>query len=199
IIPFLVFALVSPFTMVGGHWTSIVYPGMIILLCHNLITNYPNPLRNLRIVLNLIVIILINVLFIGYYAFLYPIPEDLKGKAYTMNQELPQYIQDAKVTYVFSNQMGVASLVAFYGKTEIYLPKGLWRQFDIWGQPMLKKGDSILYFAFDESDAEEKLKPLFEGVKPDLQKRLFAKDSDIPLKTIVYTGKSFKEIKGQGL
>jgi 4-amino-4-deoxy-L-arabinose transferase-like glycosyltransferase len=186
IFPFFVFTLVSPITLVGGHWTSIVYPGMIILLCHNLVAACPNPLRNLRIWLNLIVIILINVLFIGYYAFLYPIPEDLKGKAYTINQELPKYIQDAKVTYVFSNQMGVASLVAFYGKTEIYLPKGLWRQFDIWGQPELKKGDSILYFAFDEPGVEKKLKPLFESVKLDPQKRLFAKDSDIAIKTKVY-------------
>lgn len=199
IIPFFVFALVSPITLVGGHWTSIVYPGMIILLCHNLITNYPNPLRNFRIIANLIVVVLINALFIGYYAFLYPIPEDLKGKAYKINYELPKYIQEAKVNYVFSNQMGVASLVAFYGRTEVYMPKGMWRQFDIWGQPELKKGDSILYFAFDETDADKRLKPLFGSVKLDPQKRLFTKDSDIPIKTKVYTGKSFKGIKGHGL
>jgi len=172
---------------------------MIILLCHKLITNYPNPLRNFRIIANLIIIILINALFIGYYSFLYPIPEDFKGKAYTINYNLPKYIQEAKVDYVFSNQMGVASLVAFYGKTEVYMPKGMWRQFDIWSQPELKKGDSILYFAFDESDAEKKLKPLFESVKLDPQKRLFTKDSDIPIKTKVYIGKHFKGRSGQAL
>ena len=199
IIPFLIFLLVSPITLVGGHWTSIVYPGMIILLCHDLVTNYPNPLRKFRIIANLIIIILINALFIGYYSFLYPIPEDFKGKAYTINYNLPKYIQEAKVDYVFSNQMGVASLVAFYGKTEVYMPKGMWRQFDIWGQPELKKGDSILYFAFDESDAEKRLKPLFGSVKLDPQNRLFTKDSDIPIKTKVYIVKYFKGRSGQAL
>ena len=82
--------------------------------------------------------------------------------------------------------MGVGSLVAFYGKTEVHLFKGLWPQFDIWGQPELKKGNNILYFAFDEKDSLEKLKPLFKSVKLDPQKRLFAKDSDIPLKVEVY-------------
>ncbi|MBU0501657.1 MAG: hypothetical protein KJ811_00225, partial [Candidatus Margulisbacteria bacterium] len=132
------------------------------------------------------IIVLINALAIGYYAFLYPIPPEFKGRAYSINHELPEYIQDSKVDYIFSNQMGVGSLVAFYGKTEVYLFKGLWPQFDIWGQPELKKSDKILYFAFAENDAPEKLRKMFRRVKKDSQKRLFAKDSDIPLKVEVY-------------
>lgn|GEM_PF-793487 len=183
---FLVFLLVSPYTQIGGHWTSMVYLGMLIVFCAKLFALTPTPWKTTRFWINLGLIILLNILAVGYYAFFYPLPADLKGKAYTLNQELPKYIRDAKVNYVFSNQMGVASLVAYYGKTEVYMPKGLWRQFDLWDQPELKKGDSILYFAFDESDTEKRLKPLFGSVKLDPQKRLFAKDSDIPLKTKVY-------------
>lgn len=180
---FLAFLLVSPFTPVGGHWTSTVYLGIIIVLCSRIIML---PISNWRIWANLLIIILINSLFIGYYAFLHPIPEDLKGKAYSMNYELEPFIKEADVDYVFSNQMGVGSLVAFYGKTKVYLPKGLWKQFDIWGQPELKPGDDIIYVAFDDKDALFKLKPLFRKVAQDKKKRLFAKDSDIPNKTEVF-------------
>ncbi|MEE8638641.1 MAG: hypothetical protein V3T21_06360, partial [Candidatus Margulisiibacteriota bacterium] len=86
----------------------------------------------------------------------------------------------------------VASLVAFYGKTEVHMPKGLWRQFDIWGQPKLKKGDSILYFAFGKPQTHEKLKLLFKQVKIDPQKRLFIKDSNISEKTQIFICKGFK-------
>jgi len=186
LVPFAVFLLVSPFTAIGGHWTSTAYLGILIFGCYKILNSLPNPLKNTGIRINLAIIILINALAIAYYAFLYPIPAEFNGKAYSINYELPQFIKDSKVDYVFSNQMGVGSLIAFYGKTEVYLFKGQWPQFDIWGRPQLKKGNSILYFAFDETDAEKKLKTNFRQVKKDSQKRLFTKDSDIPLKVEVY-------------
>lgn len=192
LVPFLAFALVSPFTLVGGHWTSIIYLGVIVLLSQKLIASPIPLLKNKWIWIDLGIIIFINALFVSYYAFLYPIPEELKGKAYSVDQELAQYVQNAKVKYVFSNQMGVASLVAFYGKTEVYMPKGLWKQFDIWGQPELEKGDSILYFAFDQPDMEKKLRPLFGKVAADPTKRLFIKDSDIAIKTTIYKCENYK-------
>jgi len=189
---FVAFLLISPFTLVGGHWTSTVYLGITILLCHKVLAAFHHPLKNIWVWINIMVIVVINVLFIGYYVFLHPVPADLLGKEYTINKELPQYIKKAKVDYVFSNQMGVASLVAFYGKTNVYMPKGLWKQFDIWGQPNIKKGDDILYFAFANEDAYKKLKPLFRRVEIDENKRLFAKDSDIPSKTKVLKCTGFK-------
>jgi 4-amino-4-deoxy-L-arabinose transferase-like glycosyltransferase len=186
---FLAFLVVSPLTLIGGHWTSIIYLGIMIVLCHQVLISAIKPFR---IAINLGIIILINVLFVGYYAFLHPVPEELKGKAYTINQELAQYLKDSKVDHVFSNQMGVASLVAFYGKTEVHMPQGRWRQFDIWGQPALKKGEDILYFSFGRPETYKKLKPLFRQVKIDPQKRLFIKDSNISEKTQIFICKGFK-------
>jgi 4-amino-4-deoxy-L-arabinose transferase-like glycosyltransferase len=185
LVPLAFFFFISPITLVGGHWTSTAYLGLIILLANRWQGLAEIKPFRWRLYANAVTIILINVLFISYYAFLYPIPAEFKGQAYTINAQLPTYIKEAKVRYVFSNQMGVASLVAFYGKTEVYMPKGQWEQFDIWGQPELKPGDNILYFVFDDQNKLAQLKPLFREVTVDGHKRLFTKDSDIPIKTQV--------------
>ncbi|MFC1568362.1 glycosyltransferase family 39 protein [Candidatus Margulisiibacteriota bacterium] len=189
---FLAFALVSPFTLVGGHWTSIAYLGMIVLISHRWLSIFPRPLRSLRLWLNLGMIVLINALFVGYYAFLFPVPAELQGRAYTINRQLKDYVQQSKVDHVFSNQMGVASLVAFYGKTEVYLPKGAWKQFDIWGRPQLKRGDNILYFVFADPEKEKKLQAVFWSVRPDKKIRLFTKDSNIPERTRIFICRGYK-------
>jgi dolichol-phosphate mannosyltransferase len=189
---FLAFLLVSPFTLVGGHWTSTAYLGLIVVICQRWLSLPPAPMRKIRFWSNIGIIVLINMLFVGYYAFLFPIPEELQGKAYTINQELEGYIKASRVDHVFSNQMGVASLVAFYGKTEVYLPEGAWKQFDIWGRPELNRGDDILYFVFADPEKERKLRAIFSTVKPDKQKRLFTKDSNIPERTRVYVCRGYR-------
>ena len=182
---FFIFLVLSPFTMIGGHWTATSYLGIIVMMAHTLISRFKNPFKNWRVSANLSVLILLNALVISYYVFLYPIPEDLRGKAYKINHQLDEYIQEKDVDYVFSNQMGVGSLAAFYGKTRVYLPEGDWRQFDIWGRPILKAGDDILYFAFDDPKMAHKLRPLFKKVEVDPQKRLFIKDLGISIRTQV--------------
>ncbi|MBN2058683.1 MAG: glycosyltransferase family 39 protein [Candidatus Saganbacteria bacterium] len=189
---FLAFLLVSPFTQVGGHWTSIVYLSLLIVLTQRWTSFYPKGLGERRLWGNLSVILLINILFISYYAFLYPIPKEFNGQAYKINRQLAQYIKEIGPDYVYSNQMGVASLVAFYGKTEVYLPQGRWPQFDIWGRPELKAGDDVLYFAFNDPEKGAWLKQRFVEVKSDRHKRLFTKDSDIPLKVEVYICRNYQ-------
>jgi dolichol-phosphate mannosyltransferase len=189
---FAAFLLVSPFTLVGGHWTSTAYPGLIVVLCQRWLSLPPSPMRKIRFWSNIGIIVLINILFVGYYAFLFPIPEELQGKAYTINQELESYIKGSRVDHVFSNQMGVASLVAFYGKTEVYLPQGAWKQFDIWGRPELKRGDDILYFVFADPEKEKQLRTAFRMVRPDEQKRIFTKDSNIPQRTRIFICRGFR-------
>lgn len=185
---FIPFLLVSPFTMIGGHWTAIAYLSLIPLIC----AQYLPYFKKSKVWLNLFVIILINILFIGYYAFLYPIPKDLAGQAYAINQKLPEYIKASKVNYVYANQMGLSSLVAFYGKANVYMPEGAWKQFDIWGRPSLKKGDSALYFVFDNPNIAQSLKSIFEKVEIDNKKRLFLKESNLPEKTQIYICRDFK-------
>ncbi len=185
---FVPFLLISPFTMVGGHWTSIAYLSLIPLIC----AQYYPQLKKPRIWINLAIIIIINILFIGYYAFLYPIPKELKGQEYAINRKLPDYIKSAKVNYVYANQMGLASLVAFYGKTDLYMPEGLWKQFDIWGRPALKKGESLLYFVFDNPQIRDRLTLIFKTVEIDNQKRLFFKESNFPEKIQIFFCRDFK-------
>lgn len=184
---FVPFLLISPFTMVGGHWTSIAYLSLIPLIC----AQYYPQLKKPRIWINLAIIIIINILFIGYYAFLYPIPKELKGQEYAINRKLPDYIKSAKVNCVYANQMGLSSLVAFYGKTDLYMPEGLWKQFDIWGRPALKKGDSLLYFVFDNPQIRNRLTLIFKTVEIDNQKRLFFKESNFPEKIQIFICRDF--------
>jgi hypothetical protein len=89
--------------------------------------------------------------------------------------------------------MGVGSLVAYYGKTMVYLPQHAWPQFDVWGRPRLKQGDNILYFVFDDQGKAAKLKGMFQSVNFDPRPRLFAKDSDIPLKTQALLCRGYKK------
>lgn len=187
---FLAFLLVSPFTMVGGHWTTICYLGVTIILAQRILS-FPSPFKRFGFWFNLIIIILINALAVTYYGFILHIPEEIKKTAYTINQQLPQYIREQQVDYVFSNQMGVGSLVGFYGKTPVYLRKGYWKQFDIWGAPKLKRGDDILYFVFADKEMPAKLKSAFKKVTIETKIRLFAKDSNIPVKTKVFICRDF--------
>lgn len=192
---FLAFAIVSPFTQIGGHWTSTVYLGIIVLFCSKLYALTPIPWKTRRFWTNLTMILLLNFLAVGYYAFLYPIPASFSGKADTVNYELASYIKSQKVNYVFSNQMGVASLAAYYGQTMVYLPKHAWPQFDLWGRPQLKPGDSLLYFVFDDQSKAAQLKNIFRSVTAEPRPKLFTKDSDIPIKTEVLICRGY--LKGE--
>ena len=185
---FVPFLLLSPFIIVGGHWTSIAYLSLIPLIS----AQYSTQLKKAKVWIILLIMILIDVLFIGYYAFFYPIPNDLSGQAYSINQKLPEYIRSVNVKYVYANQMNMAGLIDFYGKTKVYMPAGSWKQFDIWGRPALKEGDSILYFVYANNTIGQQLKAVFKVVQIDHQKRIFFKESNYPETTQVFICRDYK-------
>ena len=174
----LAFLLLSPLMNVGGHWPAAAYLPAILFL--------GQIKKKWLIGLTIFFAILINCLAFTYYLFLYPTPQELVGKEFTINQELPDFLRASKPKIVLANNLGLAGLVAFHGKTKVHMAPGRLKQFDIWGEPKLKKGNNLLYFVLNESEVHEELIPLFKKVKREPQKRIFTKDADIPNKTEIY-------------
>ena len=69
---------------------------------------------------------------------------------------------------------------------------GRLKQVDLWGIPELKKGDNIIYFAINEKELSDKLKPLFRRVWTEPQRRLFNKDADLPKLTQIFHAEGYK-------
>lgn len=186
-VAFLPFLLISPLVNIGGHWTASAY--------------FPAVLETGRakkwfLWLTIGFALLVNVLGFTYYIFLYPVPPELKGKEFTINRQLPQFLKEAAPptgrTFYFANNLGILGLVSFHGKTDAYMAKRRMWLVDQWPAADLKKGDNVIYFVLDEKDLVDKLKPLFRKVWLDPQPRLFAKDADIPTKTQVLHCERFK-------
>jgi 4-amino-4-deoxy-L-arabinose transferase-like glycosyltransferase len=184
---FLPFLLISPLINIGGHWTAAAYFPAVLAAG-----------RAKKWLLGLIVFfaVLINSLGFIYYIFLYPTPPGLKGKEFTINRRLPEFLKEAAPkngrTFYFANNMGIMGLISFHGKVNAYMAKGRMWQVDQWSQPDLKTGDNVIYFALNETELYDKLKPLWRKVSIDPEPRLFAKDADIPTKTEVFHCAGFK-------
>lgn len=178
---FLPFLLISPIINIGGHWTSTAYLPAIL-----------SAPRSKKWVIGTLLFfgLLVNSLGFIYYLFLYPTPAELKGQEFSINRELPKFLQDSTPktgrTFFFANDLGILGLVSFHGKVTTYMASGRLRQVDLWGKPDIRKGDNIIYFALNETPLGEKLKPLFRKVWLEPNKRLFNKDADLPNKTQIF-------------
>lgn len=184
---FIPFLLISPVINIGGHWTSTSYLPAVL-----------DSQRAKRWVIGTIVgfALLVNALGFIYYIFLYPVPAELKGREFTINQELPAYLKAVAPktgqTYYFANDLGMLGLVAFHGQVRTWMAPGRLRQVDLWGKPQLQKGDNIIYFALNETPLFDKLKPMFRQVTIEPKKRLFSKDADLPNLTSIFICESYK-------
>ncbi|MBU0672917.1 MAG: glycosyltransferase family 39 protein [Candidatus Margulisbacteria bacterium] len=182
---FLPFLLISPLMLVGGHWPAAAYIPAILFL---------GQLAGKKLKwlagLTLFFVVLINFLAFSYYLFIYPTPPSLKSQEFSINKTLPQFLAESTSkkgqTFYLANNLGVAGLVAFHGKVNVHMAPGRLRQFDIWGEPQIKRGDNMIYFVLNEKEVYRKLLPLFSEVKTEQEKRLFTKDADIPQKTEIY-------------
>jgi len=176
---FLPFALLSPFVMIGGHWPATAYLPSIVS---------SDRLKKFAFRFTLIFALFVNTSTLTYYLFLYPTPKEI-----VPNSHLAEYLKNLPPkTTIVANNLGLAALITFYGKTKVYMPPGKHPQYDLWGKPKLHQGDNVLYFALADSQMLEKLKPLFNKVTADPHKRIFTKDADIPNKTEIFYGESFK-------
>ncbi len=184
---FLPFLLISPLVNIGGHWTASAYFPAVL---------EAGRAKKWFLGLTVFFALLVNVAGFTYYIFLYPIPPQLRGKEFTVNRELPQFLESAAPrtgrTFYFANNLGVLGLVSFHGRVDAYMAGGRMWLVDQWPRADLKRGDNVIYFVLDEKELYEKLKPLFRRVWLDPQPRLFAKDADIPTKTEVFHCEGFK-------
>ncbi|MFH1386316.1 MAG: glycosyltransferase family 39 protein [bacterium] len=178
---FLPFLMISPIVNVGGHWPAASYFPAIL---------GSGQVKKIILGLTIFFALLVNILGFTYFLFLYPTPPELKGKEFTINRSLPEFLKSATPkkgsTFYFANNLGLLGLVSFHGKTNAYMASGRMWLVDQWETPNIKKGDNVLYFVLDETTLYTKLKPLFRKVWIEPQPRIFAKDADIPTKTQIY-------------
>jgi Dolichyl-phosphate-mannose-protein mannosyltransferase len=183
---FIPYTLLSFFIALGGHWTATAYLPVLLQM---------HRWKKRWLAATIFFALLVSLPAIGYFLF-YPVPKAMAGHEYRINRQLSEYL--ARVTplsgrtRVYSNNIGVAGLVSFHGRVPAYMAQGQHPQFDLWGRPELKLGDNVIYFNYDDTTLYARLKPLFASVIVEPEKRLFTKDSDIPLKTTIYICQSFK-------
>lgn len=184
---FLPFAIISPIINIGGHWLAVAYLPAILA------TNHAK-----KITAGLIIFfaLFVNILGYAYFLFLYPTPEELKGKEFSINRQLPQFIKASTPkrgrTFYLADDIGLIGLVTFHGKVKVHAPPGRIKQMDLWGVPEIKRGDNVLYFSRSGKILEEKLRRRFQKIRVEPEKRIFTKDADIPTKAQIFHCRGFR-------
>ncbi|MFH1825932.1 MAG: glycosyltransferase family 39 protein [bacterium] len=183
------FTGVSLFLQGGSHWTANLFPLAAIYFGWIYFKENKRWLKR-SLIATVIFCILLDVVLISYYTLLQPVPKDLIGQKYSINRKLPAFIQSISTpghkTHVFSNEFRVASVVSFYSQEKVSLVKGRWKQFDLWGETDLKKGDNVVYFARGQKQIFDQLKPLFKRVEKDTNHHFFVNEPDLILNTVTY-------------
>lgn len=176
------FLLISPLAMVGGHWPATAYLPAIL-----------ESGRTKKWLFRTIIgfALLVNTLGFSYYLFLYPTPPELKGKEFSVNQQLAQFIKDSTPlegkTFYLADDIGTFGLVSFHGRVQVYPPPGRLEEAAAWGRANIQKGDNVIYFTRENtSEIQAGLTAVFRKVVVEPQKRLFTKDADIPTKMTIF-------------
>lgn len=184
---FLPFTLISPIINVGGHWPACSYLPAIV---------GSGKMKRWVIAVLIGFALVLDLSGLAYYLFFYPTPADLRGQEFTINAQLPAYLKattpKSGKTYYFANDLGLLGLVAFHGQVKVNMAPGRLKQVDMWGKPALKTGDNIIYFAINEQEIGDKLKPLFKKVWVEPQRRLFNKDANLPNLTKIFHAEGYK-------
>jgi 4-amino-4-deoxy-L-arabinose transferase-like glycosyltransferase len=181
-IVFIPFLLISPIAMVGGHWPATAYLPAII-----------EAGKTKKWIIGTIIgfALFVNSLGFIYYIFLYPTPPDLRGKEFTVNQQFAKFIKESTPvkgrTFYLADDIGTFGLVSFHGGVKVYPPPGKLKEAEAWGTVDIKKGDNVIYFTREGTDEiYAGLKQVFQKVTVEKEKRLFAKDADIPTKMTIF-------------
>ncbi|MFA6170377.1 MAG: glycosyltransferase family 39 protein [Candidatus Margulisiibacteriota bacterium] len=181
------FTLISPIINVGGHWPACAYLPALV-----------GSGKMKRWVIGVMIgfALVLDLGGFAYYLFFYPTPADLRGQEFTINAQLPAYLKATTPktgkTYYFANDLGLLGLVAFHGQVKVNMAPGRLKQVDMWGKPELKTGDNIIYFAINEQEIGDKLKPRFKKVWVEPRHRLFNKDANLPNLTKIFHAEGYK-------
>lgn len=141
----ILFALFSLKGKVWAHWTSMGYIAALPLIINYL----KERKRSFFIATSIFTLLILAIL-------LFISPAVLLNRAnYAENNKLEKIIP--KELKVFSQKNVTASLLEFYTKRQVFLATGflmenlIWgeKQYNLWGIPDLKRGESIIYFGED--------------------------------------------------
>lgn len=166
----LLFLLLSLKIKIWAHWPSIGYIAAIPLTVAYLIENSKS-LKKFFTWISLFTLLILMILFFVSPSIL------LHQKDYAENFKLAETVP--KEYKLFAKTNVSASLLEFYAKRPTYLATGFlkigqrWgeKQYEIWGIPELKKGESVLYYGDDNGAFREKAAANFEKITalPDIR------------------------------
>ncbi|MDD4179869.1 MAG: glycosyltransferase family 39 protein, partial [Candidatus Margulisbacteria bacterium] len=157
---FIVFLLLSVKIKVWSHWPSMAYIAAIPLVVEYLITNGKSYKKFVTWVA-LFTLLILSILFYVSPGIM------LHQKEYTGNYKLATDLpKDYKL---FAPGNVSSSLFEFYAKRPVYLATGLFMphpiwgeaQYNIWGIPDLKKGETIIFYANDTKEFRDKATQYF--------------------------------------
>jgi hypothetical protein len=179
---FFPFLLISPISMIGGHWPATAYLPAIL-----------ETSKTKKWVFWTIIgfALFVNTLGFSYYLFLYPTPPELKGKEFSVNQQLAQFIKDSTPlegrTFYLADDIGTFGLVSFHGRVQVYPPPDRLEEAAAWGRADIQKGDNVIYFTRESTpEIQSGLTAVFRQVTVEPKKRLFTKDADIPTRLTIF-------------
>ncbi len=159
----LLFLLLSVKIKIWAHWPSIGYIAAIPLTVAYL-TETGKSLKKFLAWVSLFTLLVLAILFFVSPAIL------LHQQDYAQNYKLSEVVP--RGYKVFAKTNVTASLLEFYLKRPTYLATGLlkphpmWgeKQYEIWGIPDLKKGETILFYSDDYPLFKEKATENFEKI-----------------------------------
>lgn len=166
----LLFLLLSIKVKIWAHWPSIGYIAVLPLTVDYLIESGKS-LKKFITWISLFTLLILIILFWISPGIL------LHQKDYVRNYKLSETVP--KEYKLFAKTNVSASLLEFYTKRPTYLATGLlktgqlWgeKQYEIWGIPELKKGETVLYYGDDTAVFREKAAANFENILelPDIR------------------------------
>ncbi len=168
LVVFLTFLYLSLKTRVWGHWTAVMYIPLAIAITI-LIEKHIGKINYLMGLFTLVVVIYIGFVNPGMVK---------KIPTYRTNYKIKEIIQNIKSknnnkTNVYANSHGAVGILSYYCGCEVYYPRGIFdmpnkwgaKQFSMWEQPTIKKGDNVIYYFYKTEKNLQKFKELFERVE----------------------------------
>jgi len=179
---FSVFFVLSFLTKVWGHWTATMFIPLAIFLGISLKAT----LRKVnRVMIGFNLLLIIMLLFSG--------PAIIPNyKAYRNNYNMKDsfslvFKQEDSPIPIYADLHASVGHLSYYLQQDILFPekefkrKGVWgqKQFEIWNNTKINKGDSILYFTNPKPEIIEKLKQYFGSVHVYSKPKLVVMESYI--------------------
>jgi dolichol-phosphate mannosyltransferase len=164
------FLLLSLKTKVWAHWSAIGYLAALPLTVDYLLKKGKS-LKKFMLWVSLFTLLLLTILFWISPGVL------LHTKDYAQNRLLAKITPEYKL---FAQTNVSAALLEFYLKRPAYLATGFlkigrpWgeKQYELWGVPNLRKGETVLYYGEDQPSLREKAGAHFEKITPLPEVRL---------------------------